>query len=244
MKDELKKAIKTGMRTGDFRQAFKDAGGETACGTWGNALRQYNAAAVAAEAKAPQQPPPPPPELPPQPPSQTKKTPPAGAKGKAPAAGASASSSLLDTAYVASGRTRSHAVNTVASQSYGTGRVPRAGAASTSTAHNDAFLVGRTGALAPEPRRWPLGRRSVLHRSVGAALDPRDGTRTHAILRAPSPPSLHPVRGIRREGRLFADKSSANSWQRYITFVAKTQKDLSGGRTLRSTHWSIDVGRE
>jgi len=59
MNETLKKAITTGQRSGDYRRAFKDGGGEKECGSWNNALRQYNAAVAssgsAAEAQ-PQQP--------------------------------------------------------------------------------------------------------------------------------------------------------------------------------------------
>ena len=56
MNENLKKAITMGRRSGDFRRAFKDAGGEKLCGTWGNALRQFNTAVAASETE-PQKPP-------------------------------------------------------------------------------------------------------------------------------------------------------------------------------------------
>ena len=56
MNESLKKAITMGRRSGDFRQAFRDSGGEKACGTWNNALRQYNAAVAAAGSAAEAQP--------------------------------------------------------------------------------------------------------------------------------------------------------------------------------------------
>ena len=59
MNETLKKAITMGQRSGDYRRAFKDGGGEKECLSWNNALRQYNAAVAssgsAAEAQ-PQQP--------------------------------------------------------------------------------------------------------------------------------------------------------------------------------------------
>ena len=56
MNESLKKAITMGLRSGDFRLAFRDSGGEKACGTWNNALRQYNAAVAAAGSAAEAQP--------------------------------------------------------------------------------------------------------------------------------------------------------------------------------------------
>ena len=53
MNEKLSKAITMGLRSGDFCRAFKDAGGEPACGSWGNAVRQFNAARAAAQPKGP-----------------------------------------------------------------------------------------------------------------------------------------------------------------------------------------------
>lgn len=69
-----------GQRSGDYRRAFKDGGGEKECGSWGNALRQYHAAVASSGSAAEAQP-------------QQPKTPPQRQAAAASAAGSAAGAS-------------------------------------------------------------------------------------------------------------------------------------------------------